>query len=66
MRGCPVRYRSGGDRVCAMHDDEDYRLTTRAAELGVMMAAIPGERNDGTGSSATDGGGQTVGRPGTA
>jgi hypothetical protein len=40
-----------------MHDDEDYRLTARAASYGVMMAEVPGDH--GT-SNATDGNGQAV------
>jgi len=27
-----------------MHSDEEYRLSARAAALGVVMAAPPGER----------------------
>jgi len=58
MRGCPVRWRSGSDRPCIMHADEDWRLTARAAAMGVVMQAPPGERDGGDG----DGGdGQHVG-----
>jgi hypothetical protein len=47
-----------------MHDDEDYRLTARAAGYGVMMAEVPGDRDGGGGGArnATDGNGQAVSR----
>lgn len=37
-----------------MHDDEDYRLSVRAAALGVTMAEVPGERG-GNGVTVSSG-----------
>jgi len=51
MRGCPVRYRCGADRPCAMHRAEDGAadLPARMEAMGVMTAA-PGD--SGSGDSA--------------
>lgn len=54
MPGCPVRFRAGPPRPCPMHDDEDYRLSVRAAALGVTMAEVPGERG-GNGVTVSSG-----------
>jgi len=42
---CPVRFRFGPPRPCVDHAGEDYRLSTRAADLGVMMQAQPGDKD---------------------
>ena len=45
MPGCPVRYRSGSDRPCRGHLD-DGDPGERAARLGVLMLAVPGDDDD--------------------
>ena len=49
MRGCPWRWRNGGDdRICPLHDDDvSVNLATRAAGFGVTMAAFDGDHDDG-------------------
>ena len=50
QRSCPVRFRTGTDRACPLHADQDSEdtLLKRMAAF-TAMAAIPGEReaNDG-------------------
>ena len=69
---CPVRFRFGPPRSCIDHAGEDYRLTVRAADLGVTMSAPPGGKDGGaaqqTAAIADDGraGTQKVNRHGVA
>lgn len=44
VRGCPVRFRHGGDRLCRWHraDDTSVNLTTRANGFSVSMTAFDG------------------------
>jgi hypothetical protein len=45
FRGCPVRFRAGDDRACRDHDGDQARdtISKRAAELGIVMQAAPGQ-----------------------
>lgn len=49
IRGCPVRFRHGADRLCAWHgaDDTSVDLATRASGFGVVMSAFDGEHDGG-------------------
>jgi hypothetical protein len=63
---CPVRFRFGPPRPCVDHAGEDYRLVTRAADLGVTMSAVPAGRSDGTSADDGSNGKQKVNRHGIA
>ena len=45
VRGCPVRYRSGADRPCAIHLEDGDTLAARM-EAFTAMSALPGGRAD--------------------
>ena len=55
-RGCPTRYRSGGNRPCAMHSDDDNSMLARMIAF-TELAAVPGEH------SQADGGGDKSKKP---
>jgi hypothetical protein len=56
IRGCPVRYRHGDNRLCAWHGAEDtsVNLTTRANGFGVTMAAFDGDQHGAEDKQAQD------------
>jgi hypothetical protein len=48
IRGCPVRFRHGGDdRLCPWHgaDDTSVNLATRSSGFGVTMTAFDGDHD---------------------
>jgi hypothetical protein len=51
-RGCPTRWRSGPDRVCGLHDDQDYD----PALIGPLpkRRRVPRARAPGPGSREQD------------
>ena len=55
MRGCPVRYRSGDDRPCRGHRDDDgtVSLAERMTAIGVDVTAAPAGRHDDSATTTT-------------
>jgi hypothetical protein len=62
IRGCPVRYRAGDNRLCPWHgaDDTNVDLATRAAGFGVVMTAFDGEPTTEAGIPRPRGRGMTT------
>jgi hypothetical protein len=53
-RGCPVRYRDGGDRPCTDHrHDTGPTLEARMAAWSLLSGTAPGDHGDG-GAQAAD------------
>jgi hypothetical protein len=57
VKGCPVRYRGGPDRLCPAHQDEHgLGVIGRAAEYGIDQAPDGRDRGDGETKSHTTSG----------
>jgi len=57
IRGCPVRFRRGDNRLCAWHgaDDTSVDLTTRASAFAVTMTAFDGGQHGDSGEDRRGG-----------
>jgi hypothetical protein len=54
FKACPVRYRTGSDRLCAEHDDRNaVRLAAESLGIDLAIDRAPGDKSgDGDGAQS--------------